>query len=310
MARRSGGRFLALLTVLALVVSGCGPEGSESTGSTPGTTPTSSTSTTSSSTSTTSPTTTALPSTTATSPNPGSTAPELPLRAGSDLLVPEGEGPFPAVVLVHGGAWVVGNPFSIEPLAIYLSENGFLTINATYQLSLQIPGFPIAVGDIACAVRYAASHPLSDGSVTVIGHSAGAHIASLVALNGDDYGDDCPHPGTGVPERFVGLAGPYDISRLGPIMVSFFGSAPDDDPETWDLGNPQLRVGDNPALKSLLIHGGADQVVPTNFSELFHTGLVDSGGDSELVLLDAVDHSGVRDPSVVGELLLDWLSGE
>jgi acetyl esterase/lipase len=212
------------------------------------------------------------------------------------------------VVLVHGGAWLVGSPVSIEPLAIYLTENGYLTVNATYQLSLQLPGFPGAFDDIACVVRFASSHPRSNGTVVVIGHSAGAHIGSVVALTGDQYGSGCPYPGTGLPERFIGLAGPYDISGLGPIMVNFFGSLPEDSPEDWEAGNPQLLVGENPDLHTLLIHGDLDQVVPVDFSENFFTALDDVGTDAEISVLVGVEHAGVRDPCVVGELLLDWLT--
>jgi pimeloyl-ACP methyl ester carboxylesterase len=136
--------------------------------------------------------------------------------------VPSGDGPFPAVVLVHGGGWVTGSPDLLSPLAEFLVEHGYLTVNTRYQLAdFDKAGFPDAVDDVACAVRFAATHPDSDGTVTVIGHSAGAHIGALVALTGDRYAADCPHPGSGVPERFVGLAGPYDVSRLGIAIVAF-----------------------------------------------------------------------------------------
>lgn len=302
MARRPRRRLLALLIITSLVAVACQDDTAPSTSG--------------SESATTMPTTTSL--TTSTTLDPGSTTTTGPITAPptadalvpSGLRIPDGEGPFPAVVLVHGGGWVVGNPTSIEPLAIYLSENGYITINATYQLSLQTPGFPTAVDDIACAVRLAASLPQSNGEVTVIGHSAGAHVGSLVALGGDAYATDCPYPGSGVPDRFIGLAGPYDVSRLGPIMVAFFGSNPSDDLDTWERGNPQLNAGANPALRSLLIHGGVDQVVPVEFSENFHTALVDAGGDSEILVLPGADHSGARNPVIVGELILDWLDDE
>lgn len=71
------------------------------------------------------------------------------------------------------------------------------------------------VEDLVCAVRFAAAHPSSDGTVAIVGFSAGAHLSALVALTGNRYGQDCPFPGTGVPDRLVGLAGPYDAERLG-----------------------------------------------------------------------------------------------
>ncbi|HEY5889468.1 MAG TPA: alpha/beta hydrolase [Acidimicrobiia bacterium] len=298
MARRPT-RCLALVTSLALILGACSGEAgsvasSENTAS----------STTVAETSTTTSTTTSTIRTTSTAPSIGETEP-LP---GAEIGIPEDEGKFPSVVLVHGGGWVVGSPVGMEALAIYLTDNGYLTVNASYHLSQQSPGFPAAIDDIACAVRFAASHPRSNGTVVVIGHSAGAHIGSLVALTGEKYGEDCPYPGTGVPERFIGLAGPYDIARLGPIMLTFFGSSPEDSPEDWQAGNPQLQVGENPALRTLLIHGAIDQVVPADFSENFYDALVETDADTEILVLDGVDHSEVRDPSIVGETVLDWLS--
>lgn len=304
MARRPV-RGLAALAALLLLIVSCQGDGA----SVPDATPEASTArpTTSSTNTllvTTTTTTTATPSTIA--PETTTSLSGLPEFA-ADIRIPDGNGTFPSVVLVHGGAWVVGSPTSIEPLAIYLSENGFLTVNAPYHLSLQAPGFPLALDDIACAVRFAANHPRSDGTVTVVGHSAGAHVGALVALTGDDYGADCPYPGSGVPDRFIGLAGPYDVARLGPIMLRFFGETPEEAPEDWEAGNPQLQTDRNPLLKSLLIHGDSDQVVPVDFSTRFFEALEDSGGDAELIVLDGVEHNGVRDPSVIGELVLDWL---
>jgi acetyl esterase/lipase len=223
------------------------------------------------------------------------------------VLIPEGEGPFPAVVLVHGGAWMIGNPSSIQPLADFMTENGYLTVNTTYQLALQGPGFPTAIEDVACAVRFAASHPLSDGTVTLIGHSAGAHIGSVVALTGSDYLGECPFSGSGLPNRFIGLAGPYDVFRLGPIMTPFFGSQRTEQPDDWDDGNPMLHVGDNLELDSLLLHGDLDQVVPPDFSENFYEALLDAGASADFVLLEGVDHSGAQNPQIVGDIILDWL---
>ena len=135
----------------------------------------------------------------------------------------------------------------MDPLARYLNENGFLTVNTRYHLSsLEVAGFPHAVDDVACAVRYAASHPDSDGTVAVIGHSAGAHIGAIVALNGDEYGGVCPVSGEVLPNEFIGLAGPYDVERIGLPMVVFFGAGPSVDPEAWAAGNPRTRQADCP----------------------------------------------------------------
>lgn len=222
--------------------------------------------------------------------------------------MPDGPGSFPAVVLAHGGSWLFGSPSDIRPLATYLTEAGFLTVNARYKLSNQSPGFPQAVDDLACAVRYAASHPESDGTVTIIGFSAGGHISALVALTGDRYGQDCPYPGTGLPDRFVGLAGVYDVRPLESLLAVFFGQRLEDDPDLWGSGNPQELVGANPLISAYLLHGEADQLINVIFASRFYEGLP-AGNGSGLEVIPGADHTAMANPNIVGPFIVQWLKG-
>lgn len=298
MARRQLRRLAPLLIVLT--VSACASAGAESPDtSTPATTTTTEPAIT---------TTTAAPNTTTTSPTT-TTTPFVLADIDADVTVPDGEGPFPAVVLVHGGGWVAGGPSLMAPLATHLNENGFMTVNTRYTLAdFDGAGFPRAVEDVACAVRYAANHPDSDGSVALIGHSAGAHIGALVALTGDRYQGDCDIPGPGVPERFVGLAGPYDVSRLGLAIVPFFGGGPEQLPEVWAAGNPQLLTDENPDLVSLIMYGELDGFVPDSFAFDFNEALTQSGSESLLELVEGARHNEVHDPELVGDLIVAWLN--
>jgi acetyl esterase/lipase len=234
---------------------------------------------------------------------------ETPSLETADVRVPEGDGTFPAVVLVHGGGWVGGSPEYMTPLAEYLTDEGFLTVNSGYQLSLGTPGFPAAVEDISCAVAYAADHPQSTGEVTVIGHSAGAHIGSLVALDADRYDDACQPRDRGTPARFVGLAGPYDVDRLGRLLVSFFGVERAADPELWASGNPLLLAGGNPDLNALLVHGGADGLVSLDFAQDFADSLTGAGVEVLVEVVDGASHNDLTSPAVVGQLIVEWLQG-
>lgn len=223
------------------------------------------------------------------------------------MRVPEGSGPFPAVVLVHGGGWIAGGPSVMSDLARYLTDAGFLTVNTPYKLANDSPGFPEAIEDVACAVRYAAAHPDSDGSVALVGHSAGAHVSAVVALTGDRYTDGCSVPGSGVPQRLIGLAGPYDVDRLGVVMLPFFGTGPSGDPEAWAAGNPQLLTDENTDLSSLIMYGGSDGLVDASFAIDFNEALLQSGSESLLELVEGARHNQMRDPDWVGDLIVVWL---
>jgi acetyl esterase/lipase len=288
-----------LLVVLALA--GCTGEATDDIATTvvattdlPPSTTTSSTSTSTSSTTTTTHATTTT------------TIPDDVIDA--EIGVPEGEGLFPTVVLVHGGGWVGGDPSIMRPLARFLNDNGFLTVNTRYALStVNRAGFPAAVEDVACAVRVAAALPESDGTVAIIGHSAGAHIGAIVALTGDEYTGDCPVAGSGIPEKFVGLAGPYDISRIGFAMSIFFGGPEDAFPEVWRAGNPQLLTDENPDLDALIMYGELDGLVDSRFAFDFAGALEDSGATALLELVEGARHNDMHDPGLVGDLIVTWL---
>jgi acetyl esterase/lipase len=296
--------FAGLLAITALAAAACSP----ASGEVATTTEVAASSSTSESTisTTTTTTTTTLPPTTTTLPRTTTTRPELP-DIGVEERTPDGEGPFPTVVLVHGGGWIGGDPSIMRSLAIFLTGEGFLTVNTPYKLSNESPGFPQAVDDVACAVRYAAAHPESDGTVALIGHSAGGHISAIVALTGDRYAADCPIPGTGLPDRFVGLAGPYDVTRLGIIMLPFFGAGPTAEPAAWLAGNPQRLTDENTDLVSLIMYGGSDGIVDSQFATDFHRALNDSGSESLLEEVEAALHNNMRDPDWVGDLIAAWL---
>ena len=301
MAHRSP-RVLAALAAISLLVAACSVAASDSAA-------TSTTQTTVPAVSTTlepSTTSTSIETTPSTQPPPDE-KPE-PAALEAEILVPDGAGPFPAVVLVHGGGWVAGDPGAIRGLARHLTDAGFLTVNTPYALAnFDLPGFPQAVEDVACAVALARSHPDSDGTVAVVGHSAGAHLGALVSLSGDEYVANCPYGTSGAPDRLVGLAGPYDISRAGVVGLLFFGEGPEIAPDIWEAGNPLSLAANADGLNSLIMYGDRDGLVPASFALEFHAALVDGGADSTLELVEGARHADLRDPGVVGDLIVVWL---
>ena len=224
-----------------------------------------------------------------------------------DIRVPEGEGPFPALVLVHGGGWVGGSPELMTDLARFLTDAGYLTVNTGYTLSNGIAGFPVAVDDVACAVRNAADHPDGDGSVAVIGHSAGAHLAALAALDVGVYGEGCAVTEPTIPDRLIGLAGPYEVARLGPLIVPFFGVPPNEDPAMWQAGNPLNQVANNPDLSSLIMHGDEDALIDLSYATDFADALTEAGSEALVEVVEGARHADMQDPDVVGDLMLAWL---
>ena len=108
-------------------------------------------------------------------------ADEVPLR----LYVPEGSGPLPLVVYLHGGGWAVGSLDSFDALCRRLANrSGALVVSVAYRLAPEHP-FPAALQDAEAAVRWAHAHAEELGGdparIAVAGDSAGANLATVVA---------------------------------------------------------------------------------------------------------------------------------
>lgn len=196
------------------------------------------------------------------------------------------------------------------PLAESLAKSGAVVFNATYRTSNG--GYPESFEDVACAVRYASSRASefsdTDGGTTVVAHSAGAQLASVIALAGDDFGGECAVTGSALPAKFVGLAGPYDVTRLTQFLPSFFGTRYEVDPGPWEDGSAFFHMGENPGLQVLLVHGTVDEVVPVYFSEEFGMALEAAGYAVAVEILDGVNHTGIHDPDLVGALISEMIA--
>src|SRR5207253_1685971 len=70
-----------------------------------------------------------------------------------DLFIPEGPGPHPAVIVVHGGAWITGNHTMENPFAAELARRGYVAATIEYRLSNEAK-YPAQIHDLKAAVRY------------------------------------------------------------------------------------------------------------------------------------------------------------
>lgn len=208
----------------------------------------------------------------------------------------------PVVVLVHGGAWVAGGPDLMSDWADALAAAGSVVYNASYRLAGQPGGgYPGTIDDVACAVRFArataADHTRST-ELAIMGHSAGGHLAAVVALNQDAFGGSCTYPPADPPDQLVGLAGIYDVRGLGFLFHGWMGGSPTERPKAWRAANPVELAGLRDDLDVVLVTGSADEVVrPAEATGL--ADLLDPGRLTREVVPGA-DHAELQSPSVVG----------
>jgi dipeptidyl aminopeptidase/acylaminoacyl peptidase len=230
-----------------------------------------------------------------------------PLQFG-DLRLPEGEGPHPLAVVVHGGFWRANfSLIAIGHLCHALARAGVATWNLEYRrIGDPGGGWPGTFDDVARGVehapRLADAHRLDLDRVIVFGHSAGGQLALWAARR--------------IRVRAaVSLAGVVDLVEashrglgLG-ATDQLMGGAPEDVPDRYASGSPaaQLPLG----VRQVLVHGTADQVVPLDLSERYVERARELGDDAKLVAFDAIGHFEPIDPQThVFDRMLELLVAE
>lgn len=275
--------------------------------------------------------TTALPSPTATSPSgptatpmtpestpiapPGSTPLGSALDSagpgplGSQVLLPDDPVGAPVAVIVHGGAWVAGTPDSMAPLARALADRGFVTVSVSYATVALGGREPQLTDDVACGIRHAravAAEVGATGPLVLVGHSAGAHLATVVGLSPEGRATDCPWPGDATPDRLVSLAGVFSIDAVEVVMRVLLGGTRDRRPDAWDAFDPHVLAATSAAgVGAFPVHllvGARDRLAPPVESRRFAATLEAVGVDVEVVELPGVDHFTILASDVADDI--------
>lgn len=104
----------------------------------------------------------------------------------ADVYVPDGDGPFPAIIFLHGGGWRFGDRRLAPDLRRFFAESGFVMVSIDYRLSGEAI-FPAAVIDTKTAIRWlrrhAADYNIDPERIGLWGSSAGGHLAAMAALS-------------------------------------------------------------------------------------------------------------------------------
>jgi acetyl esterase/lipase len=162
----------------------------------------------------------------------------------------------PIIVFWYGGGWESGKKSQYRFVGAALADAGYVTVLPDYRLYPQVK-FPAFVQDGAAALSWVVSHAREIGGdpkrIFVAGHSAGAHLAAMLAYDRAQLERVALPPGT--VRGFIGLSGPYALDPNTDTYRAIFGTP-------YGLADWQpvqlARAGAPPAL---LIHGEIDEVV-------------------------------------------------
>ena len=186
-------------------------------------------------------------------------------RQRLDVYAPDGATNLPAVLFVYGGSWNSGNRGDYAFVGRAIAARGYVAVVADYRLVPQVL-YPDFVVDTGLALRWMRNSVRDYGGdprrLFVVGHSAGAYNAVMLALNPRIEASSGVRAGD--IRGVVGLAGPYDFLPLDdPSTIAAFGQWP-------AAGETQpVNYARRSAPSMLLLHGEADTTVyPRNSKSL------------------------------------------
>lgn len=207
-------------------------------------------------------------------------------RQRLDVYSPKHADHLPVVVFFYGGSWTMGRKAQYAFVGAALAERGYVAVVPDYRLYPQVR-FPLFDEDGAEAVAWVERHAREYGGdpacIVLMGHSAGAHTAALLALN-DGYLERAganPRSIVGL----VGLSGPYALEPDTPTLHAIFTS-----PYTMDDWQP-VRFASPHSPPALLLHGAADTVVYVTHTERLRDALLSHGVQVETHLYPNRGHA-------------------
>ncbi|MEM9016360.1 MAG: alpha/beta hydrolase [Verrucomicrobiota bacterium] len=200
-------------------------------------------------------------------------------RLTADLYRPDGEGPYPAIVMYFGGGWQNGRPGLFAPLAQRLAQRGYVCVVPEYRLSGETP-FPAAVHDAKAAIRWTRKNAkrfrIDPHRVATIGGSAGGHLSGFMgASNGiERFEGEGEHGGiSSAVQASIVMCGPMNMladgvaeraeaaaeSGVGDAILDFMGGVPpSQDRDRYIEASPLTHLNqDSPPM--LFIDGENDR---------------------------------------------------
>jgi acetyl esterase/lipase len=230
-----------------------------------------------------------------------------PLQFG-ELRLPGGDGPYPVVIVIHGGCWLADYDLGyISAFADALTEAGVATWSIEYRrVGNEGGGWPGTFQDVADAADHlleiALEYDLDLDQVAAVGHSAGGHLALWLAgrktLDADDpLRGDGPAALNGV----VALAGIPDLAAYaapegcGASVSGLLGGDPADVADRLQRASPIAMVPFG--ITQTLVIGELDTIVPVSQAHAFAEAARQMGDSVAVVELDGAGHFELVDPT-------------
>jgi acetyl esterase/lipase len=219
-----------------------------------------------------------------------------------DLAEPAtGDGPFPAIICIHGGGFRAGTRDGYDGLCQQLAKHGYVAMTVTYRLSPKYQ-FPAAVQDCKAAVRWAranaATYKIDMKRIGVMGGSAGGHLALFlgVTTHVPEFEGEGNLDQSSQVQCVVSMFGPSDFTKSYDksvdakiVLPMFFGGNLEEKRAEHIRGSPLYWVTPD-AAPTLCIHGTKDTYVAYEQAVWMVDRLKAAAVEAELLTLDGAGH--------------------
>ena len=205
-----------------------------------------------------------------------------------------------AVVIVHGGGWMLGERGMVAPLAKEFAAQGFLAVPVEYRLVKEAP-WPAQRDDVVAAAEWVAANAgelgIDADRIVFAGSSAGGHLALMAAA------------ALGGKARIGAVLSLFSASELTleqPAPKGTFGApqlvGPDASAEALAAASPLHQV-DAEFPPVFLLHGGADWMIDPQASINLYQRLVELGVKAEMHIVADALHEFVEEPGLCGPMV-------
>jgi acetyl esterase/lipase len=219
-----------------------------------------------------------------------------------DVYLPDSPSKSPVMVYIHGGGWAKGDKRSVGLKPAFFNGKGWIFVSMNYRL-LPEGKHPANVTDVALAIAKVhdevAGHGGDPDKLFVMGHSAGAHLACLVATH--PVALETAGKPFSILKGIISLdTNAYDLPTLaGTAMKPFYDSVFGTDPEALKDASPQLHVVSGHGIPPFLIcysrgMGKKAEPVRTAAAEAFRAALKKAGIPADVIAATDRNHGEIN----------------
>ena len=218
-----------------------------------------------------------------------------------DLYQPESGSDLPIMIFIHGGAWKIGDKARVEQKPEVFSRNGFLFVSINYRLHPETD-YKGQGEDVAQAIHWVHEHAKEYGgsreNIFLMGHSAGAHLAALVATDESYLQKEGMDLNNLKGVVLLDGAG-YDIPRqielaFFPRMKNMYRTVFTDDPAKQKAASPIQYVAKGKGIPPFLILHIASRRDSRIQSEQLGDLLTKAGGFAKVVSAEDKSHGSIN----------------